>query len=863
MKGFFRKPDSSLQTKRNSITRKVRGASAPGLLLSDEDSNCSRCGLYRQVKSPKMEPTGDGGLNTLIIAEAPGFEEDQEGIQLVGRSGSFFSLKIQHLGFNLKKDFWKINAVNCRPSSGGSNRTPTNSEILYCRPKLFRHIRDLSPKFIILLGSIALRSFLDGRSRAVVEDLSITRWRGCSFFDRNTGARVYSTFHPSYVLRDESATPIFGKDLYNIMKDIQYRSKEEDNFRVLVNSKVDWKDFINPITSFDEISTFLKRLYEGEFGREISFDYETNCINPKLRGSKIFSIGVGVEEEGNLRGYSFPLEYPGLLSTSQIERVKKLWTEVLTSPNLRFICHNLQFEEKFNRELFKVESNVIWDTMITSHIIDDRNKFTILEFQVFLDCGYEYGDNILPFKKGNPYNRMGEVPLEELLVYNGLDAFFTKRLKMRQEEYINRTCPDDSNGLLDATKFFTKGSKTFVDLEQNGMRIDIPYFERQSKVLDTRIGLLQKELQNSEEAKLFLDKTGKNITINSNKDLPTLLYDILGKSPSKLTKGGGPSVDSESLETIDSPFVKKLLKVRKLQKQKSYLDQYLSLQIDNYIYPSFLLHTTKSYRSSSSSPNFQNIPYRDSQANRLIRSGFIPPEGFQIAEVDYGSMEVAIIACYYKDRQLIKERNEGFDPHGFWAEQLGLVRQKPFKEARFDAKNAFVFPLFYGSWYKSIWEDLRSRGYSISESEVQYVVDKFWMRYREAHQNMVKSMETYNSTGFITMPMGFRRSGHLTRNKIYNTPIQGTAFHCLLWSLNKVNDLRKKEGWRTVIPGQIHDCIWLYIWPEEKEHVVKTITRVMTQDIRKELSWLTVPLLAEWEICEVGESWFCKKELKI
>jgi hypothetical protein len=59
------------------------------------------------------------------------------------------------------------------------------------------------------------------------------------------------------------------------------------------------------------------------------------------------------------------------------------------------------------------------------------------------------------------------------------------------------------------------------------------------------------------------------------------------------------------------------------------------------------------------------------------------------------------------------------DPHGMWAKELGLDKQKKWKEARFDAKNSFVFPEFYGSYYVSVLDDLHSRGYPILEKTVK------------------------------------------------------------------------------------------------------------------------------------------------
>jgi len=116
---------------------------------------CGACGLCSGCESPKMSITGDGDRRVLIIAEAPGKQEDAEGTQLVGTVGRYLRGVLDSLDVDLDIDCWKTNAICCRPSR---NRKPTKAEIEYCRPNILAAIRELKPEVIILLGGSAVSS---------------------------------------------------------------------------------------------------------------------------------------------------------------------------------------------------------------------------------------------------------------------------------------------------------------------------------------------------------------------------------------------------------------------------------------------------------------------------------------------------------------------------------------------------------------------------------------------------------------------------------------------------------------------------------------------------------------------------------
>ena len=201
----------------------------------------------------------------------------------------------------------------------------------------------------------------------------------------------------------------------------------------------------------------------------------------------------------------------------------------------------------------------------------------------------------------------------------------------------------------------------------------------------------------------------------------------------------------------------------------------------------------------------------------------------------------------------MKERIDGVDIHKEWADFLGV--------SRFDGKNGFTFALFYGSYYKNIHADLVGRGYSdLSIMRVQQAEREFWKKYRVVKRFQEGLLESYKKNGYVEMMHGFRRGGFLTRNEVINSPIQGTAFHLLLWSIIRLTKIAKEEGWKSRLIGQIHDSILTDVDNEETSHVVATIQRVMTEDVLPEHPWIVIPLISEVTITDVDKPWHTKSD---
>lgn len=450
---------------------------------------------------------------------------------------------------------------------------------------------------------------------------------------------------------------------------------------------------------------------------------------------------------------------------------------------------------------------------------------------------------------------------------------------------------------MDAYKLFHEGMLAFNRAEEQGLRIDLEYCKTTQKQLTKMIKGLEAEFFDSE----FYQEWNKSVrgrpNINSNAQLGDYLYGTLKLTPAKTTETGQGSTDEEALESLDIPEIAALLRMRKLKKiRDTYLSGFVTEQVNGYIHPNFNLHIARTYRSSSSNPNFQNIPKRDKEAAEICRNAFFARPGNHLVEVDYSSIEVCISACYHHDPTMIKYiEDPESDMHGDMAEQIFFLDKLDkgipgHKMLRSGAKNGFVFPQFYGDYYGNnaptlaiTWGKLPERGrwkkgqgievedgVHLSDilikngitsmkkftEHIRKIEDDFWnRRFRVYNQWKQDWWDSYCRNGFIEMYTGFECSGAMGKNDATNYPIQGTAFHCLLWSFIMLDKYFRAKKYKTRLVGQIHDAIVLDVPPDELKKVCYILRKIMVDKLREHWDWIIVPLDIEIDASPPGGSW--------
>jgi uracil-DNA glycosylase family 4 len=159
-----------------------------GTIRTDIGEDCSRCKLHRLGRRQIVFGVGNPNADLMFVGEAPGADEDEQGIPFVGRAGQLLTKMIAAMGFE-RDQVYIANVIKCRPPQ---NRPPETDEIASCEPFLFRQIDAIQPKVIVALGSFAAKTLLK-------TEQSISRLRGSVYDFR--GVKLVPTFHPSYLLR--------------------------------------------------------------------------------------------------------------------------------------------------------------------------------------------------------------------------------------------------------------------------------------------------------------------------------------------------------------------------------------------------------------------------------------------------------------------------------------------------------------------------------------------------------------------------------------------------------------------------------------------------------------------------------------
>jgi DNA polymerase len=162
--------------------------------------DCTRCKLHTLGRTQVVFGVGNPDADLMFVGEAPGADEDEQGIPFIGRAGQLLTKIIEAIDMQ-RDDVYIANIIKCRPPQ---NRNPENDEVETCEPFLFRQIEAIRPKVIVALGKYAAQTLLKNET-------PISRLRGQILDYR--GAKLVPTFHPAYLLRNPSSKREVWEDM--------------------------------------------------------------------------------------------------------------------------------------------------------------------------------------------------------------------------------------------------------------------------------------------------------------------------------------------------------------------------------------------------------------------------------------------------------------------------------------------------------------------------------------------------------------------------------------------------------------------------------------------------------------------------
>ena len=808
--------------------------------------NCQTCSLD---KTTQITFSGLGSSRILILTDIPANHADV----------AWLEKRMPDT------DCWWSSVVQCKCFSDKI----TNNIIGSCRKQWQEVVSLLKPDKIFLFGHVALSSFLGDR----MSDIGVMdKWVGNAIPDQDYKCWVFPMYDVEFVRghKNEAVEYLFSDHMNAALDhDIPFIEHKED---------------IRVITDVKEAIDYLQWQVLDSFPVWISFDYEGTGLKPYRKEQKLYSVSFSTD--------AFSATSFHLFDDDDFHDLLYL---VLSGPSKK-TCHNIQFEQKWTRHILGYEqANNAFDSMLAVHILDNARGKCGLKFQTYINYGVAgYDESMSQYltttkegedeKSGNRINNIHLAPLKDLLYYNALDSMFGLRLTMDQIKKLK-----DQN-LEEQYQFYHDGVLALGNITENGMHIDEDYFHKINEQLEDKLKASADLIHSSKEVIEWRRTQNKELDILSPQQIKKLIIDVLKLKTSKKTKKGNYSVDEEVLNKLGekNDFFKEILTYRKTHKVKgTYVEGFLRESNDGVIHPNQNLHTTVTYRPSTTDPNFSNIPNRDEKAKKTVRTGVIPSKGNKLLTVDYDGVEVCSGCFYHKDPVMISYvQNPENDMHRDQAIRLfKLEPEQITKKIRYEAKNGFIFPQFYGDWYKSnvkqLWpaskildtadgillnDHLFDQGIKTYKSFEEHVKEEeriFWKeKFKVFDAWKDQAWEDYLKKGYVEYLTGFRCGGILDKKNVVNYPFQGTAFQILLWSLIQLEKETRTQGWRSKVCLQVYDEMMFDVHPDEEEELSILIKDVMTVQVRRKFPFINVPMSVEIKTSKVNGNWFEMEELK-
>ncbi len=181
------------------VTFSANAAEALAAVRADI-GDCTRCKLHGQGRRQIVFGVGNPDADLMFVGEAPGADEDIQGIPFVGRAGQLLTKIIEAIDLK-REDVYIANVIKCRPPG---NRNPEPDEVETCEPFLFQQIDIIKPKVIVALGKFGAQTLL-----RTLDPISRLRGRVYNF----RGAKLVPTFHPAYLLRNPSSKREVWEDM--------------------------------------------------------------------------------------------------------------------------------------------------------------------------------------------------------------------------------------------------------------------------------------------------------------------------------------------------------------------------------------------------------------------------------------------------------------------------------------------------------------------------------------------------------------------------------------------------------------------------------------------------------------------------
>lgn len=560
---------------------------------------------------------------------------------------------------------------------------------------------------------------------------------------------------------------------------------------------------------------------------EICFDTETTGLSPVA--STIVGLSFAVEPH---KAWYVPF------SRDTKEQYVEILRPLFVNKFIAKIGQNIKFDIMVLRRLgIEVRGRKI-DTMLLHYLVDAESRHN-MNFLAERYLNYTPIAIETLIGKGAKQLTMDLVGLERIAEYAAEDADITLQLKDKLIKEVEALGMMELYERIEAPMI-----DVLADIELEGVKIDCEALNDYAKELRELLAKLEQEVRTLADE--------PELNINSSRQLGEVLFGKLRiAAKPKMTKTKQFSTEEEYLQGFahDFPIVSKILEYRGVKKLLSTYVEALPELVNaetGRIHTSYNQAVTATGRLSSTNPNLQNIPIRDS-LGKPIRAAFIASDAeHRIVAADYSQIELRLMAHLSGDKSLIDAFLSNEDVHTSTAARLfHKSTEEVTSSERRSAKTA-NFGIIYGISAFGLAQRL-----DIPNREAKELIESYFASYPGVKQYMDDVVARAAVEGYAQTMFGRRRllrditssnrtvRGLAERNAI-NAPIQGSAADIMKLAMIEISRRFKQEGIRSRMIMQVHDEVVVDTLVEELDKVKQILKEAM-----ESVAQLSVPLIVE------------------
>ncbi len=564
--------------------------------------------------------------------------------------------------------------------------------------------------------------------------------------------------------------------------------------------------------------------------KRFAFDTETTSLDYRIAQIVGFSVAFDAKD-----AYYVPLahDYEGAPEQLNRETVLAQIKPILENPEIQKIGHHLKYDAHVLENHGIHLQGWYFDTMLASYVLnsvatrhgmDDVSRLYLSH----LTTTYEQVAG-----KGVKQKTFNQIEIETAAHYAAEDAHVTYRLYEVLDEKL-RKHPELLNLLHNIEM---PVARVLTIMEENGIELDLSFLDQ----LGVDFANTIQDLENQ-----IIEIAGESFNVSSPKQVGEVLFDKLGLKGGKKTSTGQYSTSESVLEKIDHPITSLILEYRGLSKLKStYTDGLLKQANDesHRVHTSYHQALTATGRLSSTDPNLQNIPVRET-IGRQIRKAFVAPKGRILLAADYSQIELRLMAHFSQDSALVDAFNNGQDVHRRTAsEVLGIALEDVTNDQRRQAK-AVNFGLLYGM---SEFGLIRQLGFTRQES--QDYIKQYFHRYPGIYEYMQRTRQVALEQGFVETILGRRlytpdidarnmMVRKAAERAAINAPLQGSAADIIKMAMIEVEKMLPKDQAKMLL--QVHDELVFEVDENIADELAPKLAEVMQSVLQ-----ISVPLIVE------------------